>query len=115
MDDKQGLLSKSEKEESLYPPFKSLLRRQTATAQLMSPIQAPADAPGQVKHSPVEQQDEVRGGAFHSKANGYSSRSATRPEQDSPVEQNGSLHVPAELGLDSLKVGGPEVRHVVLN
>lgn len=114
VDDKQGLQPNSEKEESLFPPFKSSLRRQTATAQLMCPVQAPPDSAGRVKQDAVEQPDEVRGAAVSSKANGYSGRPhahsqpAQQPEQDSREEPNGSLHVPAELGLDSLKVGRHE-------
>ncbi|XP_075876556.1 uncharacterized protein LOC142884622 isoform X6 [Nelusetta ayraudi] len=114
VDDKQGLLPKSEKEESLFPLFKSSLRRQTATAQLMGPVQVPADDAGRVKQNAAEQLDEVRGGAFPSRANGYGGRphahAQPTPPPDSQDERIRSPHVPPELGLDGPKVDHSDMR-----
>lgn len=109
---------KSEKEESLFPPFKSSLRRQTATAQLMGPFQASAEDASQVKQNVTEQLDEVKGATFSSQANGCRYQPHTQAQ---PTPQHcsdfQSLHtrgptIPPDLGIDSTKVRCHKVQHM---
>lgn len=62
VEDNQGLLLESEKEESLCPPFKSLLKRQTAAAHLTSTNQASSKQKKvhQAKHNVAEQVEEAK-------------------------------------------------------
>lgn len=62
VEDNQGLLLESEKEESLCPPFKSSLKRQTAAAHLTSANQASSKQKKvhQAKHNGAEQVEEVK-------------------------------------------------------
>lgn len=98
-DDKRGLQPRSEEEEeSLFPSFKSSLRRQTATAQLMAPVPvpAPAEEAGRVKPNAAEPLDEVAGVVHRCRPHAH-----TQPASDEHVV--GPV-VPPELGLDRPKV-----------
>lgn len=68
VEDKQGLQLQSEKEESLWPPFKSLLKRQTATAHLKAPHQASIrqKKAHQAKHNGTEQVEEAKSATLSS-------------------------------------------------
>lgn len=118
VDDKQGLLLKSEKEESLFPPFKSSLRRQTATAQLMGPFQASAEEANQVKQNVTEQLEEVKGATFSSQADGcrYQPRTQAQPTpqhcSDFQSQHTRSPTIPPDLGIDSTKVRCHKVQHM---
>lgn len=110
---------KSEKEESLFPPFQSSLRRQTATAQLMGPFQASAEEANQVKQNVTEQLEEVKGATLSSQANGcrYQPHTQARPTlqhcSDFQSQHTRSPTIPPDLGVDSTKVHCPKVQHMV--
>lgn len=109
---------KSEKEESLFPPFKSSLRRQTATAQLMGPFQASAEEANQVKQNVAEQLEEVKGATFSSQANGcrYQPHTQAQPTpqhcSDSQSQHTRSPTIPPDLAVDSTKVHCRKVQRV---
>lgn len=77
VDNNQGLLLKSEREESLPQPAESLLKRQTATAHLKSQYQASVrqKRANLAKQNVPEQREEVKGARLSSQTsfqtNGY--------------------------------------------
>lgn len=116
VDDNQGLLLKSENEESLSPPFKFSLKRQTATAHLTGPCQASIrqKKANQAKHVGAEQVEEVKGATLSSQTslqtNGYHHQPCTQtqlppqPYSNVQTHPNKSPTIPSNPSIDHPKV-----------
>ncbi|XP_042349193.1 LIM domain only protein 7b isoform X2 [Plectropomus leopardus] len=122
VDDNQGLLLTSEKEESVSPTNKSALKRQTATVQLQSPHQASVrqQETGQTKQKASVQLEEVKGatlsGQTSFQTNGYHSQPYTQTQQlpqpyaDLQTLHNKSSTLPSNASTDLPKVDHSDMR-----
>lgn len=113
VDDSQGLLFKSENEESLSPMFKSSLKRQTATAHLTSPCQA-SIRQKKANHAKHDGTEEVKGATLSSQTsfqtNGYHHQPCTQtqlppqPYSNLQTHPNKSPTIPWNPSIDHQKV-----------
>nr|XP_046246081.1 LIM domain only protein 7b isoform X3 [Scatophagus argus] len=107
VDNNQGLLLKREKDESLSPPTKSSLRRQTATAHL-------------AEQNGIEQAEEVKGATLSNETsfqtNGYHSQPRTQSQllpqhyANLPAHHSESSTLPSNASSDHPKVDHSDMR-----
>ncbi|XP_049454169.1 LIM domain only protein 7b isoform X4 [Epinephelus fuscoguttatus] len=122
VDNNQGVLLKSEIEESLSPATKSSLKRQTATAHLETPHQASLThrQAHQVKQNGTEQGEEVKAATLSSQisfqTNGYHHQPYTQtqllpqPYSNQQTHYNKSSTLPSKASVDLLKVDHSDMR-----
>lgn len=116
VDNNQGLLLKSEKEESLSPPTESSLKRQTATAHLKGQYQASIGQQNanQAKQDVTEQGEKVKGATLSSQTsiqtNGYHHQPYTQtkplpqPYSTLQAHHNKQATLPSNASIDRPKV-----------
>uniref|UniRef100_A0A8C4IDX0 LIM domain only protein 7 n=1 Tax=Dicentrarchus labrax TaxID=13489 RepID=A0A8C4IDX0_DICLA len=120
VDDNQGLLLKSEKEESLSTPTESSLKRQTATAHLKGQYQASVRQQkanqAEPKQNGTEQREEVKGATLFTQTNGYHHQSHTQaqllrqPYSNLQAHHNKSSSLPPNSSIDHPKVDHSDMR-----
>ncbi|XP_070765202.1 LIM domain only protein 7b [Enoplosus armatus] len=118
VDNNQGVLLKSEKEESLSPPPESSLKRQTATAHLKGPYQASIGQKkaNQAKQNGTEQGEEVKATLSSQtsfQTNGYHHQPYTQTQQpysNLPAHHNKSSTLPSNASIDPPKVDHSDMR-----
>ncbi|XP_035508239.1 LIM domain only protein 7b isoform X2 [Morone saxatilis] len=120
VDDNQGLLLKSEKEESLSTPTESSLKRQTATAHLKGQYQASVRQKkanqAEPKQNGTEQREEVKGATLSTQTNGYHHQSHTQaqlrrqPYSNLQTHHNKSSSLPPNSSIDHPKVDHSDMR-----
>lgn len=108
VDNSQGLLLKSEKDESLSPPIDSSLKRQMASAHLKGQHQPfiTHRKSFQVKQNGTEQREEVKGVTLSSQTNGYHHQpySQLQPYSNPQADHNKSSTFSTNASIDHAKV-----------
>lgn len=110
VDNNQGLLLKSEKEESLSPPIESSLKRQTASTHLKGQHQPLiTHRKGfQAKQHGAEQREEVKGVTLSSQSNGYHhqpySQTQLQPYSNPQAQHNQRSTFSTNASIDHTKV-----------
>lgn len=125
VDDNQGVLLNTEKEDSLSSPTKSALKRQTATAQLKGQYEASVKQKkgNRARQSGAEQGKEVNGailpGQSSFQSGGYphqpSNQTLTLPQPYSSMQShhNKNLTLPSNTSADLQKVCRTISQHAV--
>ncbi|XP_019117104.2 LIM domain only protein 7b isoform X3 [Larimichthys crocea] len=116
VDNNQGLLLKSEKEESLSPPIESSLKRQTASTHLKGQHQPLiTHRKGfQAKQHGAEQREEVKGVTLSSQSNGYHhqpySQTQLQPYSNPQAQHNQRSTFSTNASIDHTKVDHSDMR-----
>ncbi|TKS70279.1 LIM domain only protein 7 [Collichthys lucidus] len=116
VDNNQGLLLKSEKEESLSQPIESSLKRQTASTHLTGQHQPLiTHRKGfQAKQHGAEQREEVKGVTLSSQTNGYHhqpySQTQLQPYSNPQAHHNNSSTFSTNASIDHTKVDHSDMR-----